>query len=68
LPRFWRREPAPPKRPARRQCSPIRSSRNFAYWEFCSGFGVYDSKRNVCIEPLKDALLGVNGGDEKSRL
>ena len=29
----------------------------FAYWEFCSGFGVYDPHRNQWIEPLKEALL-----------
>jgi aryl-phospho-beta-D-glucosidase BglC (GH1 family) len=29
----------------------------FAYWEFCSGFGVYDSKANRWVEPLKDALV-----------
>lgn len=27
-------------------------------WEFCSGFGVYDPKRNQWIEPLKETLLG----------
>jgi len=30
----------------------------FGYWEFCSGFGVYDPQRNQWIEPLKEALLG----------
>jgi endoglucanase len=30
---------------------------SFAYWEFCSGFGVYDAQKNQWIEPLKDALL-----------
>jgi endoglucanase len=30
----------------------------FAYWEFCSGFGVYDPKREQWIEPLRQALLG----------
>jgi len=29
----------------------------FAYWEFCSGFGVYDPARRQWVEPLKDALL-----------
>lgn len=29
----------------------------FAYWEFCSGFGVYDPQREAWIEPLKQALL-----------
>ena len=28
----------------------------FAYWEFCSGFGVYDSKNGQWVEPLKNAL------------
>ena len=31
---------------------------SFAYWEFCSGFGVYDPVKNQWIEPLKQALLG----------
>ena len=30
----------------------------FGYWEFCTGFGVYDPDKNVRREPLKDALLG----------
>ena len=30
---------------------------SFAYWEFCSGFGVYDPQKNQWIEPLKKALL-----------
>ena len=29
----------------------------FAYWEFCSGFGIYDPERHRWIEPLKEALL-----------
>ncbi len=29
----------------------------YAYWEFCSGFGVYDADRGKWIEPLKKALL-----------
>ncbi len=29
----------------------------FAYWEFCSGFGVFDPKANEWVGPLKDALL-----------
>lgn len=29
----------------------------YAYWEFCSGFGVYDSAGRRWIEPLRDALL-----------
>ena len=28
-----------------------------AYWEFCSGFGIYDSQRNQWLEPLRNALL-----------
>ncbi len=28
-----------------------------AYWEFCSGFGVYDAKDRAWREPLKAALL-----------
>ncbi len=28
-----------------------------AYWEFCSGFGVYDPKTRAWREPLKSALL-----------
>ena len=31
---------------------------SFAYWEFCSSFGVYDPERNQWIEPIKAALLG----------
>jgi endoglucanase len=30
----------------------------FGYWEFCSGFGVYDADRGQWVGPLKDALLG----------
>ncbi len=33
----------------------------FAYWEFCSGFGVYDADRNEWRKPLKDALLSDGG-------
>jgi endoglucanase len=29
----------------------------FAYWEFCSGFGVYDAGRGQWVEPLKQALM-----------
>lgn len=32
---------------------------SFAYWEFCSGFGVFDANANRWNEPLKDALLPV---------
>jgi endoglucanase len=30
----------------------------FAYWEFCSGFGAYDSQKSEWHTPLKNALLG----------
>lgn len=30
----------------------------FAYWEFCSGFGVYDQQKGEWVEPLREALLG----------
>ncbi|HUT12239.1 MAG TPA: glycoside hydrolase family 5 protein [Thermoguttaceae bacterium] len=29
----------------------------FAYWEFCSGFGVYDASKGQWVQPLKEALL-----------
>ena len=29
----------------------------FAYWEFCSGFGVYEPKSGEWVRPLKEALL-----------
>jgi endoglucanase len=29
----------------------------FGYWEFCSGFGAYNSKEGHWIGPLKEALL-----------
>ncbi len=35
----------------------LRRRMGFAYWEFCSGFGVYDSSRRQWVEPLKQALL-----------
>ncbi len=38
--------------------SALERKMSFAYWEFCSGFGVYDPQRNAWIDPLKDALLG----------
>jgi endoglucanase len=31
---------------------------SWAYWEFCSGFGAYDSKTDMWRLPLKAALLG----------
>jgi endoglucanase len=43
----------------------LKHKMGFAYWEFCSGFGVYDPQKNQWIEPLKQALLGA-GRDEKS--
>lgn len=33
----------------------------WAYWEFCSGFGVYDPERGAWNEPLKRALLPPGG-------
>jgi len=35
----------------------MRRKMSFAYWEFCSGFGVYDPVAEHWIQPLKDALL-----------
>lgn len=29
----------------------------FAYWEFCSGFGIYDADQGTWKKPLRDALL-----------
>ena len=31
----------------------LKRKMGFAYWEFCSGFGVYDPERHRWIEPLK---------------
>jgi endoglucanase len=36
----------------------VKRKMGFAYWDFCSGFGVYDSASDRWIEPLKNALLG----------
>jgi endoglucanase len=36
----------------------VKRKMGFAYWEFCSSFGVYDPATDRWIEPLKDALLG----------
>jgi endoglucanase len=36
----------------------IRRKIGFGYWEFCSGFGVYDSQRGQWVGPLEEALLG----------
>ena len=30
---------------------------SWGYWEFCSGFGVYDRVRQTWVEPLRQALL-----------
>lgn len=30
---------------------------SWAYWEFCSGFGVYDQAANTWVEPIYQALL-----------
>jgi endoglucanase len=35
----------------------LRRKIGFAYWEFCSGFGLYDPQHDRWIEPLKDAVL-----------
>ena len=35
----------------------LKRKMGFAYWEFCSGFGIYDPERHQWIEPLKEALL-----------
>ncbi len=37
--------------------SALKRKMSFAYWEFCSGFGVYDPVGERWIQPLKDALL-----------
>jgi endoglucanase len=36
----------------------IRRNIGFGYWEFCSGFGVYDAQQRQWVRPLKEALLG----------
>jgi aryl-phospho-beta-D-glucosidase BglC (GH1 family) len=35
----------------------LKRKMGFAYWEFCSGFGIYDPERHQWIEPLKESLL-----------
>jgi len=35
----------------------VKRKIGFAYWEFCSGFGVYDAKGRKWVQPLKEALL-----------
>ena len=42
----------------------LKHKMGFAYWEFCSGFGVYDPQKNQWIEPLKQALL--DAGQEQN--
>lgn len=37
--------------------SAVKRKMGFAYWEFCSGFGVYDPVADRWIQPLKNALL-----------
>jgi endoglucanase len=37
--------------------SAIERGWSFSYWEFCSGFGVYDPDKREWREPLLDALL-----------
>jgi aryl-phospho-beta-D-glucosidase BglC (GH1 family) len=36
----------------------LKRKMGFAYWEFCSGFGVFDPRKNQWIDPLKRSLLG----------
>lgn len=43
----------------------IRRKIGFAYWEFCSGFGVYDAAKEQWHEPLKKALLQRRAGNVK---
>jgi endoglucanase len=40
---------------------------SWAYWEFCSGFGAYDSKAEAWRKPLKEAMLGAPSGQGNSR-
>lgn len=37
--------------------SAVKRKMGFTYWEFCSGFGVYNPATEHWIQPLKDALL-----------
>jgi aryl-phospho-beta-D-glucosidase BglC (GH1 family) len=39
----------------------LKRKAGFAYWEFCSGFGVYDAQRKQWNEPLKNALVPSGG-------
>ena len=34
-----------------------RRKMGWAYWEFCSGFGAYDSQRGAWVEPIKQAPI-----------
>jgi endoglucanase len=34
---------------------------SWAYWEFCSGFGIYDAGKKQWFEPLLQALLPEEG-------
>ena len=40
----------------------LKRKMSFAYWEFCSGFGVYDPQKNQWIEPLKTGTAGGRPG------
>ncbi|MEI8138967.1 MAG: cellulase family glycosylhydrolase [bacterium] len=35
----------------------MKRKMGYTYWEFCSGFGVYDPAKDCWIQPLKGALL-----------
>ena len=39
----------------------------FAYWEFCSSFGAYNSQSDTWIKPLKEALVGTASRNEMNR-
>ncbi len=43
----------------------LRRKIGFAYWEFCSGFGVYDAQQNRWVEPLREALVPKDPVSEK---
>ncbi|MGA2061883.1 MAG: glycoside hydrolase family 5 protein [Thermoguttaceae bacterium] len=43
----------------------LKRKMGFAYWEFCSGFGVFDPQKNQWIEPLKQALLDAGQSENK---
>jgi aryl-phospho-beta-D-glucosidase BglC (GH1 family) len=42
----------------------LKLKMGFAYWEFCSGFGVYNPQKNQWIEPLKQALLAAGQAEK----